>query len=85
MSFFHDSIGLPRAHAFPVMRRFNLNRLAVNIDEMAGPARALRDYFIQRNELRLARRALELSLRPKVRIQLHCKMPDGRSCVDLIV
>ena len=85
MSIFHDSIGLPRAHSLPLTRRFNLGRLATNLDEMAAPARLLRLYFVQRAELRAARRALELSLRPKVQIYLHCKTPDGRACVDLVM
>jgi len=83
MSIFHDSIGLPRAHSLTPTRRFNVGKLITHLDEMAAPARLLRLYFAQRAELRAARRALELSLRPKVQIYLHCKTPEGHNCVEL--
>ena len=85
MSLFYDSIGLPRHVTPPLIRRFNIGDLAPRLDGLATPARALRDYLEARAKMRAARRALELSLKPKVRVVLHCKGPDGRSCIDLVM
>jgi hypothetical protein len=77
MSVVHDSSRQPSAN-LPLMRR-----LATNLDDMAGPARLLKLYFMQRAELKAAKRAIELSLKPKIRIHLQCKTPSGHNCVDI--
>ena len=78
MSIFHESQRIHSARTLPLMRR-----ITMNLEDMTGPARLLRLYFMQRAELKAARRALELSLKPRVRIHLHCKTPLGHNCVDL--
>ena len=85
MSFLTDSIGLPRQVPRNVSRRFNLGTVTSRLDELAAPARLLRLYFEQRAELKAARRALELSLMPKVSVSLQCKSPDGRTTIHLVM
>ncbi len=85
MSFLTDSIGLSRQAPRSTSRRFNLDAVTTRLDELAAPARLLRLYFEQRAELKAARRALELSLMPKVSISLQCKSPDGRVSIHLLM
>lgn len=85
MSLLTDSMGLPRHMNRSATRNFNIGALTSQFDELAAPARLLRLYFQQRAELKAARRALEQSLKPKVKVHLHCKSPDGGTIIHLVM